>query len=72
MRLKVFCSALILLMLNVIVLYAQPGEPCGGNDDDGTCPSPLDTWVMVLAVVAVFFAAIYLYRKHKSQINHQL
>jgi hypothetical protein len=55
-------------MLNVVMLYAQPGEPCGGNDDDGTCPSPLDTWVLVFAAIALVFTAVYLYRKQKSQI----
>ena len=54
MRIKVFCWVLLLLMLNVVMLYAQPGEPCGGNDDDGTCPSPLDTWVLVLAAVCPY------------------
>jgi len=54
-------------MLNVIVLYAQPGEPCGGTDPDATCP--LDTWVIVLAVIATVFAAIHLSRKQRSQQN---
>jgi hypothetical protein len=67
MRIKIFCGALALLMLNVIVLYAQPGEPCGGTDPDATCP--LDTWVIVLAVIATVFAAIHLSRKQRSQQN---
>jgi hypothetical protein len=64
MRIKIFFAALFLLMLNVAVLYAQPGEPCGGTDPDETCP--LDTWVIVLAVVATAYAAIHLYRKQRS------
>ena len=66
MRIKIFCGALLLLMLNVVVLYAQPGEPCGGTDPDATCP--LDTWVIVLAVAATALAAFHLYRKQKSPL----
>ena len=69
MRIKIFCWTFLLLMFNVVMLYAQPGEPCGGNDDDGTCPSPLDTWVLVLAGAALIFAAIHLYRKQRSKTS---
>ena len=69
MRLKVFCWTLVLLMFNVVMLYAQPGEPCGGTDDDATCPSPLDTWVLILAAVAVIFTVMHLYRKQKSKMS---
>ena len=65
MRIKVFSGAFLLLMLNAVFLYAQPGEPCGGQDPDATCP--LDTWVVVLAAVAVTFAVIHLFRKQRSQ-----
>ncbi|HAL82915.1 MAG TPA: hypothetical protein DCO83_12305 [Mucilaginibacter sp.] len=61
MRVKIFCGALLLLMLNVVVLYAQPGTPCDGTDPD--LPCPLDTWVIVFAIAATAFAAIRLYRK---------
>jgi hypothetical protein len=61
MRVKIFCGALLLLMLNVVALYAQPGEPCGGTDPDAMCP--LDTWVIVLAIAATAFATIRLHRK---------
>jgi hypothetical protein len=64
MRIKIFCGMFLLLMLNVIALYAQPGEPCGGTDPDEMCP--LDTWVIVLAIVATAYAAIHLYRKQRS------
>jgi len=68
---KIFCSALILLMLNVMVGFAQtgttgPGAPCGGTDIDADCP--LDTWVIFLAVIAVVFAAIHLHKKQKAGI----
>jgi hypothetical protein len=65
MRGKLFLGALILLLLNSAVLYAQPGEPCAGVDPDSTCP--LDTWVIVLAFVAIVFAAIHLSRKKAAQ-----
>jgi hypothetical protein len=67
MRIKIFCSALLLLMLNVVVLYAQPGEPCGGTDVDTTCP--LYTWVIILAVAATAFAVFHLHRKQKSPLR---
>ena len=66
MRIKIFCGALVLLMLNVMALYAQPSEPCGGTDPDATCP--LDTWVVILAVVALVFAIIHL-RRQRSDTN---
>jgi hypothetical protein len=52
-------------MLNVAILYAQPGEPCGGTDPDATCP--LDTWVIALAVIAVIFAAMSLIKKQNAK-----
>jgi hypothetical protein len=61
MRIKIFFGVLFLLMLNVAVLFAQPSEPCAGTDPDATCP--LDTWVIIFAVVAFVFATIHLYRK---------
>lgn len=67
MRVKIFCGAFLLLMLNVVVLYAQPGLPCIGTDDDSNCP--LDTWVIVLAFIAVLFASIHLFRKQKSALK---
>jgi len=66
MRSKLFGGALLLLILNSAVLYAQPGVPCGGTDPDATCP--LDTWVIVLAIIAVIFAAYHLHRKQKSPL----
>jgi hypothetical protein len=68
MRSKLFGAALLLFILNASVLFAQtnPGEPCGGTDPDATCP--LDTWVIVLAMFAVVFAAWHLYRKQKAPL----
>jgi hypothetical protein len=69
MRIKIFLGAFLLLMLNVVMLYAQPGEPCAGVDPDETCP--LDTWVIILAAAALVFATIHLYRK-RSALNDKL
>ncbi len=68
MRVKIFFSTLLLLMINIVALYAQSESPidgpCGLNDDDNqNCP--LDTWVVVLAIIAVIFAAIHLHKKKK-------
>jgi len=63
MRVKVFCGVFVLLMLNVVFLFAQ-GLPCGGTDPDEVCP--LDTWVLVFAGAAFVFAVVRLYRKQKA------
>jgi hypothetical protein len=70
MRTKIFCGALLLLMLNVIFLYADPALPCAGTDPDAQCP--LDTWVIVLAAAGFLFAAVRLYRKQGVQNNRVL
>jgi len=64
MRLKIFCCALLLLMFNVAVVYAQLGNPCNDADPDVSCP--LDTWVFVLVGASVIFATARLYRKQNS------
>ena len=66
MKLKVFFSTLFLLAFSTLSLFAQPGEPCNGNDPDAYCP--LDTWVLVLAGAATLFAVWHLYRKQKAVI----
>jgi hypothetical protein len=68
MRIKIFCGALLILMLNVALLHAQctgPGCPCGGTDDDGTC-TPLDSWIVILAAAAFLFTVKYLNGKQKN------
>jgi hypothetical protein len=64
MRLKIFCSALLLLMFNVALVYAQVDNPCDGSDPDLTCS--LDTRVFVLAGAAVILTVVRLYRKQKT------
>jgi len=63
MKLKIFCSALLLLMFNVAVVYAQLDNPCDGSDPDATCP--LDAWVFVLAGASVILVAARLHRNKK-------
>ncbi|MDN5287385.1 MAG: hypothetical protein JWR38_3659 [Mucilaginibacter sp.] len=55
-------------VLSTISVLAQPGSGGGGtppcDPDDPVCP--LDTWVIVLVIIAVIFTAIHLHRKQKS------
>jgi hypothetical protein len=67
MRVKIFLGVVLLFMVNVAALYAQPTEPCEGTDPDTTCP--LDTWVIVLAFIALIFTVIHLYRKRAAVTN---
>jgi preprotein translocase subunit SecG len=59
-------TTIVLFVLSTITVLAQPGSggglPC--DPDDPTCP--LDTWVIVLMIIAVVFTAIHLHRKQKS------
>jgi uncharacterized membrane protein len=64
MRVRIFFGTLLLLIFNVLLLYAQDPQACSGTDIDNPCP--LDTWVIILAIIAVVFAAIYLNHKQKS------
>ena len=69
MQTKIFFSALFILLFNSFLLKAQSGTPggdCGFADVDTTCP--IDTWVYILAAVALVFAAVHLYRKQKSGV----
>jgi len=64
--------SLIILLGSIVLLptisFAQGGDlPCGGDDPTTSTPCPLDTWVWVLAVVAVILGAMYLQRKQKLQ-----
>lgn len=64
MKLKIFFSAFILLLISTVNVYAQISLPCGGDDIDNPCP--LDTWVIVLAIAVSLFAALRLYRRKNS------
>jgi hypothetical protein len=67
MRVRIFFSTLLVFMFSAGLLFAQDpiGEPCGGNDAD-LSGCPLDTWVIFLAFIAIFFAARHIYRKQKQ------
>ena len=68
MRVRIFFSSFLLLMLNVALLHAQcigPGCPCDNTDPDVDC-SPLDTWVVGLAIIVVVFAAWHIRNKQKK------
>jgi hypothetical protein len=61
------------LLLLPIISFAQTGDgpPCDDSDPIDAGPDcPLDTWVIVLVVIALIFATIHLYRKQKSKLNH--
>ena len=64
MRMKIFLGTLLLFILSTIPLFAQTTLPCADGDPDNPCP--LDTWVIVLAFAAIFFAAKHLNRKQSA------
>jgi len=66
MKIKIIFSVFVLLLINTVVVFAQPTSPCAGDDIDNACP--LDTWVIVLAIAASSIAAIKLYRSKKSAL----
>ena len=63
MKIKIIFSVFVLLLVSTVVVFAQPVQPCVGDDIDNACP--LDTWVIALALAASFFTAIKLYRSKK-------
>jgi len=68
MKFKKFCFAFLLLMINVIVSYAQgPPPPCEDADPDAGCP--LDTWVFFLAGAVLILVVIHLNKKTASPIR---
>jgi hypothetical protein len=63
-------ASIIILSGSMLLLpsisFAQGGDlPCGGDDPTSNNQCPLDTWVWILAVIAVILGAIYLQRKQK-------
>jgi hypothetical protein len=67
MKLKVGFYAFLLLLFSTVMVHAQT-LPCAGTDDDSTCP--LDSWVIVLVIAALFFAFFNLYRRHGASLPH--
>lgn len=68
MKLKVLGGVLVLMVLNFSFAYAQIDNPCDGSDPDNT-NCPLDTWVFVLAIIAVIFTAVHLRKKDRLSLN---
>lgn len=61
--------ALTVLIFSFITTFAQ--VPCSGDPDDpgydpNGCPAPLDTWVIILAALALYFGYNYLQKQKKS------
>ncbi|WP_183580160.1 hypothetical protein HDF18_13450 [Mucilaginibacter sp. X5P1] len=72
---KITKSAALLFILNILMITTalaqstDPNNPCAGDPDDGYDPNacPLDTYVWILAIAALIFGAVYLYRQQKVQ-----
>lgn len=60
MKIKAGFGTIVIVLFSIVSACAQ-GLPCGGDDPDATCP--LDTWVILLVIVASAFAAYTLYRR---------
>lgn len=65
----------VLFMLCTIATFAQPGSPSQGDCGDSSAgpdePCPLDTWVIVLVIVALFFVVAHLRKKQKDTLKMQ-
>lgn len=58
-------TLLILVLFSPMIVSAQESE-CGGVSDPFNEACPLDTWVVVLVIVAGVFTSIHLHRKQRS------
>ena len=61
---KILKAIIAICIVSCPSLLLAQDLPCGGDDPYATCP--LDSWVIVLAAVALIFAAVHLYRKQKT------
>jgi hypothetical protein len=67
---KTILAITIINLLMVSSSFADPGDGlCDGNDG-GPDGCPLDTWVWVLILVAVFFTVRHLGWKNKIKTEH--
>jgi hypothetical protein len=71
-RAIVLLTLIFAFILSPVFCFAQtdPDNPCDGSDPFADCP--LDTWVIVLAVIALIATTLYLYRKqnhHSKRIK---
>jgi hypothetical protein len=60
-----FLLGVCLYLLLTTNCFADPDPLCDGNDG-GPDGCPLDTWVIVLVIIAVIFTTLHLHRKQKS------
>jgi hypothetical protein len=65
-----YAAVFMLFMLTVINCFGQvnPGDPPCDDLEGGvdSCPVPLDTWVMLLAIAAFIFGVYHLSKKQKA------
>jgi len=61
MKLKAGFCVVVLFLVGIVNAVAQDTLPCTDTDPDGNCP--LDTWVILLVIIASGFAAYGLYRR---------
>ncbi|MES2279320.1 MAG: hypothetical protein V4592_25025 [Bacteroidota bacterium] len=57
------------LLFTFVTTFAQ--VPCSGDPDDpgydpNGCPAPLDTWVIVLVIAALFLGYRYMQKQQKN------
>ena len=61
MNLKAGFCVLVFFLMAIVTAVAQTTVPCDDADPDANCP--LDTWIVVLVIMASAFAAYSLYRR---------
>ncbi len=54
----------VLFLITASIITRAQDLPCDGTDPYTTCP--LDTWIVVLVVIAGLFTAVHLHRKQKA------
>ncbi|SEO31462.1 hypothetical protein SAMN05192574_10738 [Mucilaginibacter gossypiicola] len=61
-------TIIAIFLLSIATVFAQEEVPCGGGPDDGDYDPnncPLDTWVILLVVMALILTVIHLHRRRK-------
>ena len=62
----ILLATFLLLSLATFAQDCTDGPGLPGDDPDAGVPCPLDTWVFVLAAVALIITTFYLYRRQKA------
>ncbi|MES2809850.1 MAG: hypothetical protein V4619_14565 [Bacteroidota bacterium] len=55
----------LLLLANIVTLFAQGSLPCNDGDPDGVA-CPIDTWVVAFAAIALIFTVLHLRGREKN------